>query len=331
MSTTWAMCLFVASLLLTAAASAVLSRRIEQLGNWLRLSQSFLGIVAALGADSPEISSSISALYHGHNDLGLGIVLGSNIFNLAALLGLAAVVTRHVQVSRRTLLLNGGVALGVLAASTVQLLGVLSPGWSLGLIAAIMVPYVAATAIPASVALRMAQSFGVQSTLGLTVEDANQDADRETAHPRPSTADITDVLLTLVCVVLGSIGLVRSAVVLGAAWHVPTPLLGIVVLASLTGLPNVITAIQLSRRGRGSAVLSEALNSNTLNLIVGVSLPMLFFPSTSLHPRSVLALWWLCGMTVLALGLALLRGGLNRASGGLLIAVHLAFILCLLL
>jgi cation:H+ antiporter len=66
-------------------SSIVLSRRIEQLGKWPRLSESLLGVVAALGANAPEISSAITALRQGQHDLGLGIVLGSNIFNLAAL------------------------------------------------------------------------------------------------------------------------------------------------------------------------------------------------------------------------------------------------------
>jgi cation:H+ antiporter len=69
-------------LILTVTASAVLSQRIKQLGKWLLLSESLLGIIAALGADAPEISSSIAAFRHGNHELGLGIVLGSNIFNL---------------------------------------------------------------------------------------------------------------------------------------------------------------------------------------------------------------------------------------------------------
>ena len=147
MSTLEAGLLFAASLVLTVTASAVLSRRIEQLGKWLLLSESLLGIVAALGADAPEISSSISALRSGNYDLGLGIVLGSNIFNLAVLLGLSALVSGKIRVDRRTLILNGGVALGVLSLTMAQLYGALPNVWALGLISAILVPYVTAIAL----------------------------------------------------------------------------------------------------------------------------------------------------------------------------------------
>ena len=58
----------------------------------LGLSEALLGLVAALAADTPEVTSAVTALAHGQHDVGTGVVLGSNVFNLAALIGLGAVV-----------------------------------------------------------------------------------------------------------------------------------------------------------------------------------------------------------------------------------------------
>lgn len=331
LSTMEAGLLFIGSFILTVTASAVLSRRIEQLGKWLLLSESLLGIVAALAADAPEISSSISALRTGNHDLGLGIVLGSNIFNLAVLLGLSALVSGRIRVDHRTLVLNGGVAIGVMGLTMAQLYGTLTNLWALGLIAAIMIPYVTATALSPTTIRNGAKFLRLGGVLGLTIRDANLDAAKAEDPRRPSYADLLDVLPTLACIVLGSIGLVRSAIVLGGVWKIATPVLGAIILAGLTGIPNAVTAIQLARRGRGSAVLSEALNSNTLNLLAGVSLPALFFSSASLSPRSTLALWWLAGMTLLALGLSFVRGGLGRKAGALLVVVYAAFVILIVL
>jgi Ca2+/Na+ antiporter len=44
-------------------------------------------MLAALGADGPEITSAATALIGPHARIGDGIVIGSNVFNLAALLG----------------------------------------------------------------------------------------------------------------------------------------------------------------------------------------------------------------------------------------------------
>ena len=44
-------------------------------------------------------------------------------------------------------------------------------------------------------------------------------------------------------------------------------------LAAVTSLPNAVAAVYLARRGRAAATLSEALNSNTINVLAGLLLP----------------------------------------------------------
>jgi Ca2+/Na+ antiporter len=48
---------------------------------------------------------------------------------------------------------------------------------------------------------------------------------------------------------------------------------GGVVLAAVTSLPNAVAAVYLAIRGRGAAMLSTTLNSNTLNVTGGLLLP----------------------------------------------------------
>ncbi len=82
---------------------------------------------------------------------------------------------------------------------------------------------------------------------------------------------------SLVAVVLGGIAVMRGALDLAVRLSISHFLVGALLLAALTGLPNVYTAVRLARAGRGRAVVSETLNSNTLNLIVGVAVPALAF------------------------------------------------------
>ena len=57
-------------------------------------------VAAAVAADAPEITASITALAHHQATIGAGVVLGSNVFNLAALLGLGAVVAGRINLHR---------------------------------------------------------------------------------------------------------------------------------------------------------------------------------------------------------------------------------------
>ena len=65
----------------------------------------------------------------------------------------------------------------------------------------------------------------------------------------------------------------RAASALGSRFAVPEIVVGGLVLAAVTSLPNAVAAVYLAARGRGAATLSTALNSNTLNVVVGLLIP----------------------------------------------------------
>ena len=105
----------------------------------------------------------------------------------------------------------------------------------------------------------------------------------------------------------------------------PRSLVGVLVLAPLTSIPNAFTAARLGLAGRGGALVSETLNSNTINLVAGVTVPALFVTVVSLTGEVKFDLAWLFAMTVVAL-LALSRPrGLGRAEGALLIGLFVVF------
>ena len=142
MSIPIAVLLLVGAFALTVSSSVVLARELDRIGERLGFSEALLGIVTALGADAPEIASAVAAVVAGHEDTGVGVVVGSNVFNLAALLGVSALIAGPVRIHRHGLLLNGGVAIvvaivGLLVATDVV------PG-VVGLVLALVVlaPYV---------------------------------------------------------------------------------------------------------------------------------------------------------------------------------------------
>src|SRR2546421_7280388 len=111
MSVGLAVSVFCASIAASLGASLVFARKLDEVSERLGVSEGLHGILTALGADAPEVSTAIAALVSSHSKVGIGVVVGSNIFNLAALLGLSALVAGHVGIHRHGLLLNGGVAL----------------------------------------------------------------------------------------------------------------------------------------------------------------------------------------------------------------------------
>src|SRR5262249_59131232 len=104
--------------------------------------EAWLGLVPALAPAAPEIPSAVTGLARGQPSVGAGVVIGSNVFNLAALLGLAAVVAGRIAFHRRVVLLGGvpGVWVAVITLLTVT---VVAPPVGLALTAVVFGPYAA--------------------------------------------------------------------------------------------------------------------------------------------------------------------------------------------
>src|SRR2546423_8147143 len=98
MSLPVAVLLFAGSFALTVASSIVLARELDRLGERLGFSEALLGIVTALGADAPEIATAVAAAVAGHEDTGVGAVVGSNVFNPPGLLGFSALIPGPVRI-----------------------------------------------------------------------------------------------------------------------------------------------------------------------------------------------------------------------------------------
>jgi cation:H+ antiporter len=318
--------LFLGSVALTIISSIVLGRDIDRIARRLRLSEGFAGLLTALGADAPEISTAIIALLQHQHDLGVGVVIGSCVFNLAGLLGLSALVAGRVRVGRQGLALDSLVAVSVIVVALAMVLRILSPGASVALASAAMAPYVLVLALRPGTVAHLPLPGAMHRFLDLAVVHAQQDARHDQTPPRAGWTEFLSVIPALASVVFGSFGMVNSAVPLGSRWGLPPAITGTLVLAGLTSLPNVVMAVRLALHGRGAAVVSETLNSNTLNLLAGLCLPALIFNSTT-APSSMEALStvWLLGMTVVAVVFAFFRGRVSRLEGLALIVFYIAF------
>jgi cation:H+ antiporter len=324
-STGLAIPLFCASLLVTLVATVVFARELDRLSARLRLSEGLHGILTALGADAPEIATAIAALVASHSKIGVGVVVGSNVFNLAALLGLSALLAGHVRIHRHGLLLNGGVAIAITAVAVALVLGGLGAVAATLLLAVVFGPYVFLLSLRTARIRQLVPVARMREFLVVAVREETLDV-RTGEHPvRASRLDLAVLAAALAAIVLGSVGMVEAATDLGRRWGVSDVIVGTLVLAALTSLPNLLTAVRLALRGRGAATVSEAFNSNSLNVIAGIAIPSLVL---TLGPASGLvafSMWWLLGMTLLAVVFSYAGHGVRRAEGAVVIALYVAF------
>jgi cation:H+ antiporter len=328
-SASW-LVLFVVGVAVSLGSSWLLVSRLERLGERAGLSEALLGMVAALAADAPEITSAVTALAHGQASVGAGVVIGSNAFNLAALLGLGALVAGRIGLHRRVVWLSGSVAVWVAAWCLLAVLGLVSPLAGLLLVAAVLAAYVALLGL-------RRERLGALPLPGLWIrwlEEAIHEEEtelEEAIRPRRGTwRDGAVAAVMLLAVVAASTVMERAATTLGGQFGVADIVTGAVVLAVVTSLPNAVAAVYLAARGRGAAALSTALNSNALNVAAGLLLPAAITGLGARSGQDVLVAAWYAGLTVVTLLLAYRGRGLSRLPGTLIIAGYLVSVAALL-
>lgn len=325
MSTAVALLVFLVGLGVSLVASEFLVRGFGRLGANARLAAGLVGLLTALGADAPEISSAITALLSGAKDVGLGVILGSNLFNLAALLGLSAVVAGRISFRRILLALDGSVALWTTLVVGLMLVVGLAPVLALVLVLVVFPFYVFVLAAEPHRVDHLLLPRRIRHRLAAAARVIHGDLER-IEPAQEFWGPVWWILPSIAAIVVGSLAMVNGALTLGDHWHLSRIFLGAVALAAITSLPNAYAAIRLALSVNGTAVVSLSFNSNTLNLLAGISLPAVVIGGLASAPGALAEITWLTALTVVAIGLGYVMRGLNRWSGLVLIAGYVIFV-----
>lgn len=323
--------LFVVALAGTLTAAATFARRLDRLGARFGLPEVLIGLLTAVAADGPEVSSALTALFKGANAAGVGVIVGSNVFNLAAMLGVSAILTGRVLVPRNTLLLEGAVALAITAAVIALLLGWLPALPVAVAIVCVLAPYLVLVLGGRRLLVRLRLDRFADR---LSDRSSGEGEAREADHPVVHFATRRQLALMafdLIVIVAGSVAMVQAALSLGDRWGIRPALVGVLVLGPLTSLPNALTGVRLGLAKRGSALVTEALNSNTINLVAGVALPSLFVTLAARSSTDQIDLALLAATTLASLALLGMRRGIGRIGGAIIIGLYAAFVVVELL
>jgi cation:H+ antiporter len=318
--------LFLAALAVTLVAAATFARRLDRLGAKYGLPEVWIGLLTAVAADGPEVSSALVALIKGAHEASVGVIVGSNTFNLAAMIGVSALIAGRVQVARNTLVLEGTVALAVTAIVIALLVGWLSPVGAVLAIACCLGPYL----LLVLGGEQLANQLGLRRLATLVTDrDRHQDeaeAREHLTHEFVTHHQLVLMAMDITLIVAGSYGMVQAALTLGDQWGIAPGVVGALILGPLTSLPNALTGVRLGRARRGAALVTETLNSNTINLVAGVALPSLFVTLTAKSAKDRLDLAVLATAMVAAVALLAPRKGMGRAGAALIVGLYAAFV-----
>jgi len=271
-------------------------------------------VIIGFGTSAPELAVSVMAASDGNPGLALGNGYGSNITNIALIVGLTAIIAPiavHSQVIRKELPLL--VVLTLIAG--VQLLdGELSrlDGWVLlAVFAAVM---------------------GWSIYQGFKGKDDPLGGDVETdiiAHPMPMKTAILWLVIGLILLVVSSRLLVWGAVTIAQSLGVSDLVIGLTIVAIGTSLPELASAIAAVRKNEHDLILGNILGSGIFNTLAVVGLAAVIEP-LKVDPEVLYRDWTLMlaltvGLLLMGVGLTGWRKIITRVDGGVLVMVYIAY------
>ncbi len=269
--------------------------------------------IMAYGTSSPELVVSVNASMQGNGSIALGNVVGSNICNIALILGLCSLVTplsASAQIIRREI----PVMIGVTAGFILMLLDGVVARWEGALLLAGVVAYTWHTVVLAR-----------RDTAAAKAAEAEAEYAQDLPPAPPALGPAVGMIVGgLALLIGGSHAFVTGAVALAKLWGVSDLVIGLTVVAVGTSMPELASSLVAAVRKHGDVAIGNVVGSNIFNVlgIVGVA--------ALLHPLDASGLSWVDLGIMFALAAALLPvarsgGRVNRWEGLVLLLVFVAY------
>lgn len=292
-------------------------------------------IILGLGTSAPEMVVSVLAALEGSPELALGNAYGSNIINIALVLGATALISPiiiHKGIIKRDL----PILLIITALAAWQLRdGQLSIVDGLVLLALLVV----VLGIQIVLSVREGSSHKVDDIDDIddnkivehrAVDDALSAADNEPSLLRGLWA----LFLGLTMLVASSRAIVWGAVELATLWGLSELIIGLTIVAVGTSLPELVASLSAARKGEHDMALGNIIGSNIFNTLGVVGLAAVIAPisaSPIILSRDVLAMSAITLLLVVLCGAAFIRHRpFGRGSGAALMLFFIGYTLWLM-
>lgn len=299
--------LIAVALLLLFAGAEMLVKGSASLAARAGLTPLVIGLtVVAFGTSSPELAVSLKAAAAGQGDVAIGNVVGSNILNIALILGLAAVIfpiTVHLQ------LIKVDVPIMIVVSALLPLLmrdGILGRAEG-GVLFAGIILY---TVLNVLMARRGA--------------DAEVEEEFAESVPKQTKHWFIDLLLVgggLAVLVIGSRLLVDNSIEVARAYRISEAVIGLTIVALGTSMPELATSIIAAVRRQPDIALGNIIGSCIFNILSILGLSASIIPVTSggitLIDYAVMA-----GCAVVLLPFLMTGLRLGRVEGLVLLSVY---------
>lgn len=268
----------------------------------LRVPSIIIGLtIVAFGTSAPELAVSTTASLVGNNEIAVGNVIGSNIFNLLVVLGACGAI-RPFAVR-----LRWDYAASIIVAVTLFLM-ILRDKF-----------------VSRPEALILLGIFVI--FLILTVRDAlaNRVQAQEEFQALPPLKCVVYIVGGIAAIVWGGDLVVNSASDIALSFGLSQTLVGLTVVALGTSLPELVTSVVASRKGENGLALGNVIGSNIFNILMVLGLSAAVSP-ISVNQMAVIDAGCLIAFSVITWFLCRSKQRISRLEGTIMLLIYTAYL-----
>lgn len=279
-------------------------------------------VILGLGTSAPEMVVSALAALEGSPELALGNAYGSNIINIAIVLGMTALIS-PIVINKSIIKRDLPILIVITGFAAWQLRdGTLS--YADGILLIMMLVTVLGIQIVLSLReVRLNKEYG--HTADLILSDDNE----------PSLIrGLGSLLLGMLMLVISSKTIVWGAVELATLWGLSELVIGLTIVAVGTSLPELVASLSAARKGEHDMALGNIIGSNTFNTLGVVGIAALIAPINAnpiILSRDIVAMSLL---TLLLFAMCLFafktKRNFGRTSGATLVLFFVGYTLWLI-
>jgi cation:H+ antiporter len=267
--------------------------------------------VVAFGTSSPELVVSLTAAFKGAGDIALGNVVGSNIFNIAVILGLTAAIL-PLKVEFQLLKFDTPFMIAISGLflwffhdrSITPLEG--------GILFAILIAYIA-------INVRLAKK---QVTPHVAEEYNGELATLATQAKEPAWKSLLLIAVGLAVLIAGSRAFVIGAVSIARSYGISEAIIGLTIVAAGTSLPELASSLVAAFRQQADIAIGNIIGSNIFNILAILGLSGLIAGPLNGPGITNFDLWVMLGVSAALLPLLWTGFRITRWEGLALLAAY---------
>ena len=278
-----------------------------------RISNLVIGLtIVAFGTSAPELVVSLNASLSGQGDIAIGNIIGSNIFNIAVILGISAAI-HPLQAKRQLTRLD----IPILIVATVVFTLLFWNGTLNRLEGCLFL---------AGIIIYTVFSLYYSRKHEKKIDEQTGELEKQ---PEPWYKDVLYIGGGLVILIFASNLLVNNAVSIAQELGVSEAVIGLTIVAAGTSLPELATSVVSALKKNPDIAIGNIVGSNLFNILAIAGTSSVVNPIVAKNVNYVDLLVML-GLSLLLLPLAKSGQKISRTEGWALIVMYLCYLAWLL-